>query len=84
MPLPQINETDVANILPELENIQFLTQGGQKVVFTCEIKGNPYVVKFLLVESPSQVTHQAANEITMPPLDPAQLIFLGQFLLAYL
>ncbi len=69
MPLPQINETDVASILPELENIHFLAEGGQKKVFTCEIERNLYVLKFLLVESPLQGPNKSTNEFTMPTLD---------------
>ena len=68
MPLPQINETDIASILPKLENIQFLAEGGQKKVFTCEIEKNLYVLKFLLVDSPLQSLNKNTNEFTMPSL----------------
>lgn len=66
MPVPQVGEGDVATIIPGLQNVRFLAQGGQKVVFSCDIEGQPYVLKFLLVESPPP---DSMDEMTMPALD---------------
>ena len=66
MPVPQVTERDVASILPALRNVAFLARGGQKIVFSCEIEGSPYVLKFLLVEAH---TPDNVDETTMPALD---------------
>ena len=93
MPAPQISAEDVARILPDLQNVQFLAQGGQKTVFSCEIEGEPLVIKFLLVEESasgngqsaaqvadrlSEVTSRALREInTMEQIDIPTLVKLG-------
>lgn len=69
MPVPQINAADMSAILSEVQNIEYLTQGGQKIVFTCEIEGKPCVIKCIQVGTGNQVTDQASGELTMPPLD---------------
>jgi len=93
MPAPQISAEDVARISPDLQNVQFLAQGGQKTVFSCEIEGEPHVIKFLLVEESasgngqsatqvayglSEVTSRALREIsTMEQIDTPTLVKLG-------
>jgi len=93
MPAPQISAEDVARILPDLQNVQFLAQGGQKTVFSCEIEGEPLVIKFLLVEESAsgngqsatqvasrlnEVTSRALREInTMEQIDTPTLVKLG-------
>jgi len=93
MPAPQLSAEDVVGILPELQNVQFLAQGGQKTVFSCEIEGEPHVIKFLLVEESasgnrqlasqvadrlSEVTSRALREInTMEQIDTLTLVKLG-------
>ena len=69
MAVPNINESDVLAILPELGNIRYLTQGGQKIVFSCEVEGKPYVIKFLLIETRTQEADQGVVEMTMPAID---------------
>lgn len=69
MAVPNIDESDVSAILPELGNIQYLTQGGQKIVFSCEVEGKPYVIKFLLIETRTQEVDQGVVEMTMPAID---------------
>lgn len=69
MAVPNINESDVLAILPELGNIRYLTQGGQKIVFSCEVEGKPYVIKFLLIETRTQEADQGVVEMTMPTID---------------
>lgn len=93
MPAPQISAEDVARILPDLQNVQFKAQGGQKTVFSCEIGGGPLVIKFLLVEESAsgngqsatqvagrlnEVTSRALREIsTMEQIDTPTLVKLG-------
>jgi len=93
MPAPQISAEDVARISPGLQNVQFLAQGGQKTVFSCEIEGEPYVIKFLLVEEStsgngqlgtqvvdtlSEVASRALREMsTMEQIDTPTLVKLG-------
>jgi serine/threonine protein kinase len=69
MAVPNINESDVSSILPQLQNIRYLAQGGQKIVFSCEIEGEPYVIKFLLIETGTQGADQGRTEMTMPAID---------------
>lgn len=69
MVVPNINESDVSSILPQLGNIRYLAQGGQKIVFSCEIEEKPYVIKFLLLETKTQGTNQGEAEMTMPAID---------------
>jgi serine/threonine protein kinase len=69
MPVPNINEADISAILPQLKNVQYLKQGGQKIVFSCEIDGKPYVVKFLLIERTNQAADQGEGDMTIPALD---------------
>jgi len=69
MAVPNISESDVLSILPQLGNIRYLAQGGQKIVFSCEVKGKPYVIKFLLVETETQEADQGVVEMTMPAID---------------
>lgn len=47
MARPDISEEQAQNLLPEASNIQFLDQGGQKVVFTAIISERRYALKFL-------------------------------------
>lgn len=47
MPFPQITDVEVKQAVPEADDVRFLDQGGQKVVFACKIGGHPYVLKFL-------------------------------------
>lgn len=93
MPAPQISAEDVARILPDLQNVQFKAQGGQKTVFSCEIEGEPLVIKLLLVEESAsgngqsatqvagrlnEVTSRALREIsTMEQIDTPTLVKLG-------
>jgi len=92
MPVPQLSIDDVASISPTIQNIHFLTQGGQKQVFSCEIDGQPYVIKFLLVEAASndgqtiesitdrvsEVTSRVIREIdTLEQIDTPTLVKLG-------
>ncbi len=93
MPAPQISAEDVARISPDLQNIEFLAQGGQKTVFSCEIAGKPYVIKILLIEESvsgnrqsaaqvadrlSEITSRALREInTMEQIDTPTLVKLG-------
>ncbi len=93
MVAPQISAEDVARISPDLQNVQFLAQGGQKTVFSCEIEGEPYVIKILLVEEStsgngqlvtqvadrlSEVASRALREIsTMEQIDTPTLVKLG-------
>lgn len=69
MAVPNINETDVLAILPELGNVRYLTQGGQKIVFSCEVERKPYVIKFLLIEAGTQEADEGVVEMTMPTID---------------
>ena len=69
MPVPNINEQDVASILPDISNIEYFKQGGQKRVFKCEIDGNLYVVKFILVEDRTLNTEYTIQEGSMPLID---------------
>lgn len=93
MPIPQLTVEDVANISPNIQNVHPLPQGGQKKVFSCEIDDEPYVIKFLLVQStpvaseqsPAQlnerineVTSRAMREInTIEQIDTPTLVKLG-------
>lgn len=93
MPLPQLNAEDVANISPDIQNVHPLAQGGQKKVFSCEIGGELYAIKFLLVESTSiageqsprqleerlsEVTSRAMREVnTMEQIETPTLVKLG-------
>ena len=63
MPAPQISAEDVARISPDLQNVQFLAQGGQKTVFSCEIEGEPYVIKYLLVEESTSGNGQLSTQV---------------------
>ncbi len=69
MPLPQINETDVSSLALGLTNIEHLANGGQKVVFSCEKDRQPIVLKFLLVDTPTNNGTTLSEELTMPALD---------------
>ena len=68
MRIPQLSETDVAKALPLVKDIHYMAQGGQKVVFSCETGGAPYVLKFLLAGNPS-VHGEEPVEPTIPTLD---------------
>ncbi len=69
MPVPQIDVNDVSSILAEAHDVQYLTQGGQKIVFTCDINGKSCVIKCILVETGNQIAEQVSREFTMPALD---------------
>lgn len=69
MRVPQISQVDVAGALPDIEDIRYMAQGGQKVVFSCQIGGVPYVLKFLLAGSPVANNEQSVLEATIPALD---------------
>lgn len=93
MPVPQLNAEDVARISPDIRNVRPLAQGGQKAVFSCEIEGEPYVIKLLLVEESargngqsaapvvgrlSEVTTRALREIsTIEQIETPTLVKLG-------
>lgn len=69
MRIPQINEKDVARALPDIDNIRYMTQGGQKVVFSCQVGGGSYVLKFLLAGLPTDQAEESAEELSIPALD---------------
>lgn len=69
MPLPQIDVNDVLSVLPDATDVTYMTQGGQKVVFSCFIDGIPYVAKFLLISSTQDITDPQNLEATMPEID---------------
>ena len=86
MTAPQISVEDVDRLLPDLHNVHFLARGGQKTVFSCEIEGEPYVLKFLLTEESigenehrlCEVTSRALREIsTMEEINTPTLAKLG-------
>lgn len=47
MPFPTITPEEVQQAIPEVADVAFLERGGQKVVFTCTIDGEQFVLKFL-------------------------------------
>jgi serine/threonine protein kinase len=47
--VPKLTEAEVAGIVPQAKTITFLSDGGQKRVFKCEIGGQPWVLKFMLI-----------------------------------
>lgn len=63
MPAPQLNAEDVARISPDIRNVRPLAQGGQKAVLSCEIEGEPYVIKLLLVEESARGNGQSAAPV---------------------
>lgn len=69
MRVPQIDEKDVARALPNIGDIRYMTQGGQKVVFSCQIGTGSYVLKFLLAGLPTGDDEESAIEPSIPALD---------------
>lgn len=47
MPFPQLTEDEIKAAVPEASDVKYLDKGGQKVVFSCTLRGQPYVLKFL-------------------------------------
>ncbi|GIQ71495.1 serine/threonine protein kinase [Xylanibacillus composti] len=49
MSAPNLTVEDVENHIPNIRNVEFLDNGGQKTVFTCEINDKPFVLKFIKI-----------------------------------
>lgn len=49
MSAPNISVEDVLRHVPGVAKVNYLDSGGQKAVFTCEINGQSYVLKFLQI-----------------------------------
>lgn len=64
MPIPRLTSQDVAQISPDIQNVCALAEGGQKKVFSCEISGRPYVIKFILVEELLRDNGQEVSSFT--------------------
>lgn len=47
MPFPNLTAQEVQQAVPEAANVIFLARGGQKVVFSCTINGEPFALKLL-------------------------------------
>ncbi len=47
MPFPQFTGDEIRAVVPEASDVKYLDKGGQKVVYSCSIAGQPYVLKFL-------------------------------------
>src|SRR5689334_15201069 len=47
MPFPNLTPDDVQQAVPEATNVQYLAAGGQKVVYSCTVNGEPYALKLL-------------------------------------
>jgi len=53
--IPRLSEAEVAAIVPAATRVAYLAKGGQKVVYSCEIDGRPWILKFMLIgEAPNQ------------------------------
>lgn len=55
MQLPNITKEDVRAIVPEASDVGDPLEGGQKLVFPCRLKGEEYVLKFLLIGAPKHI-----------------------------
>ncbi|MGD2094577.1 MAG: serine/threonine-protein kinase, partial [Phycisphaerales bacterium] len=53
MKLPDLNKDDIPQIVKGVTDVEDPRKGGQKLVFACKYKGNPYVIKFLLIKNPN-------------------------------
>jgi len=47
MPFPKLDVSLIQQAVPEASDIQFIAQGGQKVVYSCRIEGESYALKIL-------------------------------------
>lgn len=47
MPFPNLTAQQIQAAVPDASNVVFLDRGGQKIVFSCTINGNPYALKIL-------------------------------------
>lgn len=54
MALPGISEQDVKSLLPAAKSVDYLTHGGQKMVFRVELDGQAFVLKFALLSASFQ------------------------------
>lgn len=91
MPFPNLTAELVQQAVPDASNIVYLDRGGQKVVFSCTINGNPYALKILQPHphplngdastdpvSIDDVTARAHREVaTMKECDTPYLVKIG-------
>lgn len=89
MAVPDLNERDIEELIPELQNVKELDRGGQKLVFSGTIDGTRYAIKALRANPTDpaiggesdildDVTARAQREVeTMQQCETPHLVKMG-------